>query len=257
MTIVLVNGVPVTPAVWTPLITELPADLRREVVLLAPPGFGSPLPEGFGATFDEYRDWLVAELSRMDSPVDLVGHSLAGGFVLEVAMTRPDLIRSWVSDTVAGYEPDFTWHELATLWQSPGDGERHVEELFSGDAGERTARMVEWGLPRPTAAEVALEQGPRMGEAILALYRSVPPEVLLERGRDLPAAAAKPGLVPIATEDHTVGDAALRRRAAERAGARAVELTGQGHWWMLDDPKRAAQVLTGFWGSVSRTAAAG
>ncbi|SES15329.1 Pimeloyl-ACP methyl ester carboxylesterase [Lentzea xinjiangensis] len=247
MTIAFVNGVPATPAVWTPLINELPEALRRRVVLLGPPAFGAPVPPGFNATFDEYRDWLVDELSRLDSPVDLVGQSLGGGFVLEVAMTRPDLIRSWVSDTVGGYEPDYTWHEIAKVWQTPGDGERNVEQLFSGDASERAARMVEWGIPEPTAGEVALEQGQEMGKAILSLYRSVPQQVLLERGRDLPAAAARPGLVPIPTEDFSVGSTALRRRAAGRAGAHAAELDGIGHWWMLDDPARAARMLIDFW----------
>jgi len=28
-------------------------------------------------------------------------------YVLEAAMARPDLLRSWVSDTIGGYEPDF------------------------------------------------------------------------------------------------------------------------------------------------------
>jgi len=250
MTIAFVNGVPVTPAVWTPLITELPEARQREAVLLAPPGFGAPLPADFAATLDDYRDWLIDELSRFDAPVDLVGHSLASGYVLEVAMTRPDLIRSWVGDTIAGYEPDYTWHDLAKLWQTPGDGERHIEELFSGDAGDRAGRMVGWGIPEPTAGEVALHQGAEMGRAILALYRSVPQRVLIERGRDLPAAAARPGLVPIAAQDDSVGSLALRRRAAERAGARTVELDGLGHWWMLDDPARAAAMLLGFWNSL-------
>lgn len=247
MTIAFVNGVPVTPAIWTPLIDELPDDLQREVVLLSPPGFGSPVPAGFGATFDDYCDWLVHELSRLDSPVDLIGQSLAGGYVLEVAMTRPDLIRSWVSDTIGGYEPDYTWHDIAQVWQTPGDGERNIEQLFSGTTAERAARMAEWGIPEPTASEVALGQGPEMGRAILSLYRSVPRQVLVERGRDLPAAAARPGLVPIATEDLSVGSTALRHRAARRAGARAVELDGLGHWWMLDDPAGAARVLVEFW----------
>ncbi|MEV0831155.1 alpha/beta fold hydrolase [Nonomuraea rubra] len=30
-------------------------------------------------------------------------------------------------------------------------------------------------------------------------------------------------------------------------GARAVELDGLGHWWMLQDPARAARVLSEFW----------
>lgn len=250
MTIVFVNGVPVTSAVWTPLINELSRTQTQDLVRLSPPGFGSPLGPRFGATFADYCDWLIAELSRFETPVHLVGHSLAGGYVLEVAMTRPDLLRSWVSETVAGYEPDYTWHDVAKLWQTPGTGERHVEELFSGDVAQRAARMVDWGIPEPTAGEVALGQGPDMGRAILALYRSLSQTVLAERGRDLPKAAARPGLVPVATEDLTVGSVATRHRAARRAGARAVDLDGIGHWWMLQDPARAARMLSDFWRSV-------
>lgn len=250
MTIVFVHGVPVTSAVWTPLITELPEPRQQDVVRLSPPGFGAVLPAGFGATFLDYRDWLVDELSQFTAPVDLVGHDFGGGYVLEVAMARPDLLRSWVSDTIGGYEPDFTWHETAKIWQTPGDGERHIEETFSGDFAARRARMVSWGIPASAAGEVALGQGPEMGRAILSLYRSVPENMLAERGRDLPAAAARPGLVPVATDDLTAGSVALRHRAAHRAGARAVDLDALGHWWMLQDPARAARMLSDFWDSL-------
>ncbi|PRY41433.1 alpha/beta fold hydrolase [Umezawaea tangerina] len=247
MTIVFVHGVPVTSAVWAPLIAELPEARQRDVVRLSPLGFGAALPAGFGATFLDYRDWLVEELSRFTTPVDLVGHDFGGGYVLEVAMARPDLLRSWVSDTIGGYEPDFTWHEIAKVWQTPGDGERHLEETFSGDVAARTARMVSWGIPESAAGAVALGQGPDMARAILALYRSVPEDVLAGRGRDLARAAARPGLVPVATDDLTAGSVALRHRAAGRAGARAVDLDGLGHWWMLQDPVRSARVLSDFW----------
>jgi pimeloyl-ACP methyl ester carboxylesterase len=247
MTIVFVHGVPVTSAVWTPLITELPGFRQQDVVRLSPPGFGAPLPAHFGATFLDYRDWLVAELARFPAPVDLVGHDFGGGYVLEAAMARPDLVHSWVSDTIGGYEPDFTWHEIATIWQEPGAGERHIEETFSGDVAARTARMVAWGIPEPAAEEVAPGQGPDMASAILALYRSVPERTLADRGCALPEAAARPGLVPVATDDLTAGSVALRHRAARRAGARAVDLDGLGHWWMLQDPARAARMLSEFW----------
>lgn len=247
MTIVFVHGVPVTSAVWTPLLAELDHD---DVALLSPPGFGAPLPPNFGATIDDYRDWLIEELSRFDEPVDLVGQSMGGGHVLEVAMARPDLLRSWVSDVIGGFEPDYSWHAVARTWQTPGDGERSLEELFAGDATERAARLVGWGIPEPVAGEVALAQGPDMARAILALYRSVAPPTLSERGRNLPAAAARPGLVPIPTEDTTVGSVAGRHRAADRAGARAVELDGVGHWWMLEAAPQAARVLTDFWNSL-------
>jgi pimeloyl-ACP methyl ester carboxylesterase len=250
MTIVFVHGVPVTSAVWTPLLNELSRSRHEDVVRLSPPGFGAPVPANFGATIDDYRNWLVDELSRFEAPVHLVGHDWGGGHVAEVAMARPDLLRSWVSDTIGGYEPDFVWHPLAQIWQTPGEGERSIEETFAGDTDERAARMVEWGIPEPTASEVALAQGADMGKAILALYRSAAPPALPERGRNLPAAAARPGLVPIPTEDFTVGSVASRHRAVERAGAHAVELEGIGHWWMLQDPPRAARMLSEFWNSL-------
>ncbi|WP_037861425.1 alpha/beta fold hydrolase [Streptomyces sp. NRRL S-340] len=249
MTIVFVNGVPATSAVWTPLIKELSKSQQRETVQLSPPGFGAPLPPDFDSTFLGYRDWLIGELSRFEAPVDIVGHDFGGGFATEVAMARPDLLRSWVSDTVGGYEPDFIWHEIAKLWQTPGAGERHVEDIFSGDGEERAVRMAAWGVPEPAAIEIALGQSPQMGKAILALYRSVPGALLSERGRDLAAAAARPGLVPVATEDHAAGSVALRHRAARRAGARAVHLDGLGHWWMLQDPAQTARMLSDFWSS--------
>ena len=43
-----------------------------------------PVPDGFGATYLDYRDWLVGELERFDAPVDLVGHDWGGGHVVNV-----------------------------------------------------------------------------------------------------------------------------------------------------------------------------
>jgi pimeloyl-ACP methyl ester carboxylesterase len=70
-------------------------------------------------------------------------------------------------------------------------------------------------------------------------------------GANLPAAAARPGLAVVASEDRNVGTEEMRRRAAARAGARVVVLEGLGHWWMVQDPKRGAAVLEEFWSSLS------
>jgi hypothetical protein len=40
-------------------------------------------------------------------------------------------------------------------------------------------------------------------------------------------------------------------RAAARAGARTAALDGLGHWWMLQDPARAATVLREFWATLA------
>ena len=244
MPTVLVNGNPESAAIWDPLCAELD---RTDVLRLSPPGFGAPVPDGFACTVTAYRDWLIAELEALGEPADLVGHDIGGSTVVTVAMARPDLLRTWVSDSLGVFDPDYTWHDLAQQWQTPGTGEQSVTALMGGTADARTDRMVSRGIPRPVAARLALAQGPPMGQAILAFYRSARQPAMAELGRDLPAAAARPGLAVIGTDDHFVGSQDMRRRSAARAGAQVAVLDGLGHWWMAQDPARAARVLTSFW----------
>jgi pimeloyl-ACP methyl ester carboxylesterase len=241
---VFVHGNPETAAVWEPLLAELGRD---DVTCLSPPGFGAPLPDGFGATADDYHRWLVAEVERFGEPVDLVGHDLGGSHVVRVAMTRPDLLRSWASDAVGVFHPSYTWHYLATLWQTPGVGEVDVARRFGGSVADRVEALVRRGFTRPVAERIAPAQDSAMGRAILAHYRSTGKSVMAELGRDLPAAATRPGLAIVASADNLVGTEVQRREAATAAGARVEVLDGLGHWWMTQDPARAAKALTAFW----------
>lgn len=247
MTIVLVHGNPETDAIWGPLVEALG---REDVVLLSPPGFGAPLPEGFSATYPQYRDWLEAELEAIAGPVDLVGHDWGGGHVVNVVMHRPELVRSWVSDVVGLFDPDYVWHDLAQVWQTPGEGEQLVDAMMGGTIEDRAAQLAELGIPTDIAASIAEAQGPEMGRAILALYRSARQPAIAEAGRALENARARPGLSLLATEDPYLGSEEIRRRAAERAGAQTEVLDGLGHWWMLQDPARGAAALTGFWATL-------
>ena len=45
--------------------------------------------------------------------------------------------------------------------------------------------------------------------------------------------------------------AASATKAAARADAKTVTLDGFGHWWMLQDPARAATVLREFWATLA------
>ena len=244
MTVVFVNGNPENSAIWDPLCAELD---RTDVVRLSPPGFGAPIPDGFDCTLAGYRDWLVAELESRPEPVDLVGHDIGGSTVLSVAMTRPDLLRTWVSDSLGVFDPDYVWHDLAQQWQTPGVGERWIAALLNSTLEERTERLVANGITRSIAARLAATQGPDLGRAILSFYRSARQPAMAEFGRDLPDAAARPGLAIIGTHDHFVGTEEMRRRSAEKAGAEVAILDGVGHWWMVQEPVRSAQVLTTFW----------
>jgi pimeloyl-ACP methyl ester carboxylesterase len=247
MTVVLVHGNPETDAIWGPLVDALGRD---DVVRLSPPGFGAPLPDDFPATYLAYRDWLADELEAVTEPVDLVGHDWGGGHVVNLVMHRPELVRSWASDVVGLFDPDYVWHDQAQVWQTPGDGEESVETMLGGTAEDRTAQMAALGIPEHIATSIAAAQGPEMGRAILLLYRSARQPAMAEAGRALENAAARPGLSLLATEDPYIGSEEIRRRAADRAGARTEVLDGLGHWWMVQDPDRGAEALTRFWESL-------
>lgn len=245
MTVVLVHGNPESDAVWRPLLDVLDRD---DVVRLSPPGFGVPLSPGFEATVLGYRSWLEAELEQCAEPVDLVGHDWGGNHVVAVAMTRPDLIRSWATDTIGIFAPDYTWHPLAERWQTPGLGEEFVRSQFEPPPRDRAAMLEQIGVPASVSQDLADAMTPDMARAVLSLYRSAIQPTMADLGRHLERAATRPGLAVLATADRNLGTDEQRRTAAARAGATLVPM-GLGHWWMAEDPRRAAEVLTGFWAS--------
>ena len=243
MTIVLVHGNPETAAIWDPLRTELGRD---DVVALSPPGFGAPAAEGFGATSDDYVRWLESELEGMGSPVDLVGHDWGGGHVVRLACRRPDLMRSWCTDIAGCFDPEYVWHDFAQVWQTPGEGESQVTQTLATPVADRAALYESLGMTPDVARPVADGYDATMGRCILALYRSAAQPAMARWGEELPAAAQRPGLVIIPTEDPFTGGEALARRSAERADAQVQVLDGLGHWWMVEDPARGARVLGEF-----------
>jgi pimeloyl-ACP methyl ester carboxylesterase len=246
MTAVLVHGVPETEIVWSALREALSRD---DVVTLRLPGFGEPLPDGFSPTMDPYAEWLVSELTRLNEqggPVDLVGHDWGGGFTLRLVSLRPDLVRSWVTDAAGLADPDFVWHQFATIWQSP-DGEGFMEGWLAQPAADRAAVFTSAGADPDTATALAEAFDRTMADSILSLYRSAT-KVHEEWGpafADIP----KRGLVIVPSDDPFL-ESAGALRAAARAGAEVARLDGLGHWWMLQDPAQGAQMLTEFWSSL-------
>ena len=246
MTVVLVHGNPETDAIWGPLVAALE---RTDVVRLSPPGFGAPLPGDFPATYLAYRDWLESELEKIGDPIDLVGHDWGGGHVVNAMMHRPELVRTWATDAIGIFDPDYVWHDLAQVWQTPGEGEQLVDAMMGIPVEDWVAQIATVGMTADIAAEVARSHGPEMGQAILRLYRSA--RRLSEAGQSLEIAAARPGLSLLCTGDTYVGSEEIRRRAAGRAGARTEVLEGLNHYWMIQDPEASAAVLTQFWNSHS------
>jgi pimeloyl-ACP methyl ester carboxylesterase len=243
-TTVLVHGVPESPEIWNSLVPLLKP---KQIVRLSPPGFGSPVPAGFTATAEEYRLWLVAELEAFERPVDIVGHDFGGIHVTNLVTTRPDLVRSWVSDVVGIFDPDYQWHDLAQRWQTQGVGETAIAEMITPSLEDRTANLIALGLHSDVAESVARGHNSVMGDCILNLYRDTVQPAMATLGRELEKSRARPGLSIVPADDHWTGTDEQRRRASERAGARIEVLDGRGHWWFTQDPVGAARLLNDFW----------
>ena len=243
MTIVLVHGNPETDAIWEDLRSYL-EDL--DVVALSPPGFGAPVPDGFGATSDEYVTWLIAEVEQLAAPIDLVGHDWGGGHVCRAVAARPDLVRSWATDIAGCFDPEYVWHERAQVWQTPGAGEAAIAQQVATPSERLVAFYQGLGMSRAAAERRAVAMNEDMGRCILALYRSAAQPKMARWGAELDRLRLRPGLVIIPTEDHYTGGEALARRTAERVGAQVAVLAGLSHWWMCQDPRRGADVLRSF-----------
>jgi pimeloyl-ACP methyl ester carboxylesterase len=215
------------------------------VVALAPPGFGAPVPAGFGATSDDYLTWLAQELHGIPGPIDLIGHDWGGIHVLRLAASRPELVRSWATDVAGAFDPTYVWHEVAQVWQTKGAGEAAVAQLVATPKEQLVRRWMGFGMSEHAATATAAAFGEETGRCILALYRSAAQPKMAEWGADLSKAKTRPGVVILPTENQgTLVE--YGRRTAERAGAQVALLEGLGHFWMCQDPKRGAEMLRCF-----------
>ncbi|APU16669.1 MULTISPECIES: alpha/beta fold hydrolase [Actinoalloteichus] len=257
MTAVFLHGVPETGVIWNGVRARL-ADAGVPSVALDLPGFGAPRPAGFGATKDEYAQWLATELRGIDGPVDVVGHDWGAGIVLRVVTAFDVPVRSWAVDCASVTHRDVVWHDMAQIWRTPGRGEDWMAAFVaaSADAGGRpgepgwmkTALLA--SCPTPTdAAQIEKDIDDTMGESILALYRSATPNIFADWGAEMSRPTSAPGLVLRATADDS-DDPARSREMALGLGARTAELAGLNHWWMMEGPDATVTALQSFWASL-------
>ena len=242
--IVFVHGVPETADIWGKIrgLTD------RESVALSMPGFGCPRPDGFGATKDEYVEWLVGELDGIDGPIDLVGHDWGAGITFRVATAFGDRLHSWAGDVGNLAHPDYVWHDFAKLWQTPGDGEAFFESQAAQTAAERAAVYELMGLSPEDSLELAAGSDATMGACILDLYRSATPNPHAHWGPWAPTAA--PGLI-LHPSDDPFSNEPLAAEVAAALGARLARIEGAGHFWPYQKPAEALAVLEAFWSSLA------
>lgn len=240
MPAVFVHGVPDTPAVWDAVVSRLQ---RKDVVRLALPGFACPLPRGFGATKEEYVDWILAQLATVSGPIDLVGHDWGGLLVTRVVSVQPTAVRSWVAGA-APLDREYVWHQAARAWQTPGMGEKVMAGLT---AETLQAALVAAGVPAADAARAGGKVDATMKQCILNLYRSAV-NAGAEWEDDLRRVSA-PGLVLWGEKD-PYASVDFGGRLAEKTRARFVPFAGGSHWWQLERPAEVVAELERHWSAV-------
>jgi pimeloyl-ACP methyl ester carboxylesterase len=240
MPAVFVHGVPDTPEVWDAVVSRLE---RKDVVRLALPGFACPLPAGFGATKDEYVNWILGQLATQTGPIDLVGHDWGGLLVTRVVSVRPTVARSWAAGA-APLDREYVWHQAARAWQTPGMGEKVMAGLT---AETLQAALVAAGVPAADAARAGGNLDATMKQCILNLYRSAV-NVGAEWEGDLRRVSA-PGLVLWGEKD-PYASVDFGARLAEKTRARFVQFSDCSHWWQLERPAEVAAELERHWSTI-------
>ena len=240
MPAILVHGVPDTHHVWDALRPHLSRD---DVTAVDLPGFGSPVPDGWTATKEEYAGWLIAEVEKAGEPVDIVGHDWGALLTARLGSVRPDLVRTWAIGGGA-IDDEYVWHDMARSWQTPGMGEQ-VMQAMGGTALE--TGMAGAGVPAEHAAVTAGNVDDLMKDCILKLYRSA-----TEVGKEWQPDTEKidsPGLLIWGGKDPYM-QVEFARKMSERTGARLIVFEDSSHWWPLEKPTEAAKAIEEFWASV-------
>ena len=234
---VFVHGNPEVDAIWTLLADELRDRGIDDIVLLSPPGFGAPTPDGWAGDVAAYRSWLVGELERIGGSgqvIDLVGHDWGAGHVFGAVAARPDLVRSFAADCGGLIHPDYVWHDAAQIWQTPGAGEEMVAGLVATPLPDLQAFFQSLGAPGDIAHSMAEGANEDMGRCILTLYRDAVQPAASELGVRLAAAhaAARPvhraerRSLRVSRAGGRHGDAARCRDAPPRGMRTLVDVRG-------------------------------
>jgi len=228
-----VHGVPTSSADWEPFLE------RTGGVAPDLPGFGrSGKRASDPYTMAGYDGWIQRFLEhRGIDDFSLVVHDW-GAVGLLTAMRRPGRLHRLVILNAVPLLPGFTWHRIARLWRTRGVG-----ELLMGGVSRRTlalstrsATAAPGALPRAMLDQMARDFDQGTQRAILALYRSAPPEALAAAGRDLGALTC-PALVVWGDRDPYLPARFAEGYAAALGGpAEVLHLPDAGHWPWLDRP---------------------
>ncbi len=225
------------------------------------PGFGrsGPSPE---------RDYSIRAHTRLvirhleqsgRGPVHLIGNSMGGAISIQLAATRPDLVRTLtlVSPAVPDIRPHKGSDLLMPLLLVPGLGSRAVAKLDRHPAERRARALINLCFAHPervpanriaeATEEVTYRRGlPWSGEALMRSFRGLARNYTTY-GKNSPwrmmAAIEAPTLVIWGDRDQLVDVSNAPKVAARIPDSSLLVLNDIGHTAQLEDPVTTARAV--------------
>ena len=207
---------------------------RYRVISLDAPGHGKTLMPRGGPFQDltrhaEFNEAFIAALG-LDRPA-IIGCSMAGNMVLEMAARKPHGYSAVVSSEGADYTPTVSPFSLSII---KTDGHQLVAGWSRSLTGNRTpadrAAEVVWQIQRNTSEIMAGDLTGYAGFDMRNEMSKIVDPVLMIRGDG----------------DWLVGQQATDDTAARISGAKVVVLRGTGHYPMIENPREFNQAVRDF-----------
>jgi pimeloyl-ACP methyl ester carboxylesterase len=212
---------------------------KYRVISLDAPGHGKTLmPEGGPfqhlTRHAEFNEAFIAALG-IDKPA-IIGCSMGGNMVLEMAARRPNGYAAIISSEGADYTPTVSALSLSII---KSDGHQLVAAWSRSMTGNRTpadrAAEVVWQIQRNTAETMAGDLTGYAGFDMRKEMSKILDPVLMLRG----------------DADWLVGQQATDDTASRITGARIAVLAGTGHYPMIENPFEFNQIVRDFLSDVA------
>lgn len=249
--ILLVHGVTLSSAIWSPLLRELRADHRVVAVDLR--GHGTSVAGSRGMDFERQADDLLEVLDALAlTGATLVGHSM-GGMISQVLLSRSakaiggridgfvalDTSTGPVTQSRAGRRFGVHLEQLAgkVLTRSSHRG----ASVFPGEDAAVWLTRASFGAS-PSAAEVELARSQTQSMAPATTAEILGPLLAFD-GRGLLASIDTPTTVVVGSRDLLTPPRQARRLAAGIRDASMVVVKGAGHMVMLEATELLADVV--------------
>jgi pimeloyl-ACP methyl ester carboxylesterase len=204
------------------------------------PGYGNSAPIE-PMNFKGLANRCVALIEALQAPsVALVGHGMGGMVAQEVAMRRPDLVRSLaLCASVATWSP-----QAHARWAVP-----RLEALATDMRMARhTGQWVPGAIGTAALPEGVRLAGHAMAQVSAATYRRALEALEYFDREGALAQLAAPTLLLAGAQDRFAPPEAMRAMASRIVDCRYVELADVGHWPQLEAPEAFDLALLGFLG---------